>query len=102
MKTYTLYKSKNSSKKYDVYVENKKTGRIKKVSFGAKGYEDYTVHHDKERRERYRQRHKHDKIRDPLHAGFWSYWVLWGESTSVNRALAQTKKKFKLKSTNID
>lgn len=101
MRTYTLYKSKNKTKKFDVYVENKKTGNIKKVSFGAKGYEDYTTHHDKERRERYRQRHKHDKIRDPTRAGFWSYWVLWGESYSTARALALTKKKFKLKTKNI-
>lgn len=94
-KLYKLYPSTRSEKKFDIYVLTK-TGRVKKVSFGAKGYEDYTIHKDKERRSRYRIRHKKDKIRDPTTPGFWSWWVLWGESSNLQKALAQTKKKFKL------
>ena len=83
LKLYTLYTSTNPKKKYDVYVINPKTGRIKKVSFGATGYDDYTTHHDKERRKRYRLRHQNDKD-DPMYAGFWSNRVLWGDSTDIN------------------
>eukprot|EP00965_Chrysotila_dentata_P034121 1135974-Pleurochrysis_carterae.AAC.1 len=32
-------------------------GREKRVHFGATGYSDYILHHDRERRERYRARH---------------------------------------------
>jgi len=93
---YTLYPSTNKNKKYDVYVKNKKTGRIKKVSFGAKGYSDYTVHKDKVRRQKYRTRHKNDKIRNPLYAGFWSWYILWGKYTSIAKCMAYVRKAFAL------
>ena len=96
IKTYTLYKSSNSAKKYDVYVINPKTHRIKKISFGAKGYSDYTIHKDKERRQRYRTRHIKDKIKNPLYAGFWSMWILWGQYTDIKKCLRWTLKKYKL------
>jgi hypothetical protein len=95
VKLYKLYPSSRKDKKFDIYVWSNK-GNIKKVSFGATGYEDYTIHKDKERRERYRTRHKNDKINDPTAPGFWSWWVLWGDSSNINKALSDTKKKFKL------
>jgi hypothetical protein len=81
-----------SGKKFDVYVKNKKTGGIKKVSFGATGYEDYTTHRDKARRERYRTRHKRDNITNPLYPGFWSWHILWGESTSISQNMKNIRK----------
>ena len=47
-----LYPSKNKSKKYSIYnpIEDKW------VNFGQMGYEDFTKHKDKERRERYLKR----------------------------------------------
>jgi hypothetical protein len=91
-----LYKSTLSTKKLDVYVYNKKSKKIKKISFGAKGMSDYTIHKDKERRERYRKRHRKDKITDPLKPGFWSWWVLWGPYTSKKKNLTYTINRFKL------
>lgn len=84
---YKLYRSTNASKKYDVYVPNDQSQRLKKVSFGARGYQDYTQHKDKERRDRYRERHIHDHINDPFSPGCWSYHVLWGNSTSLDTNL---------------
>jgi len=54
--------------------------------FGAVGYDDYTMPpHDKEQRDRYRTRHKKDlETNDPKRAGFLSYYILWGDSTSLN------------------
>jgi hypothetical protein len=98
MKTYTLYKSTNPNKKYDVYVINPQTGNIKKVSFGAYGYSDYTIHKDKDRRNRYRIRHQHDKIYDITKSGFWSWWILWNKP-NVAESLKYIKTRFKLKST---
>lgn len=89
-KLYKLYLSSNPEKKFDVYVENTTTGRIKKVSFGASSYEDYTIHKDKDRRKLYRNRHKGDKINNHLFAGFWSWHVLWGRSSSLESAMKYT------------
>jgi len=91
---YKLYKSTLKTKKFDIWIENPKTGNIKKISFGAKGYEDYSIHKDKERRERYRTRHKNDKINDPTSSGFWAYWILWGESTNKDTNLKKILKKY--------
>lgn len=89
---YKLYASTNPDKKFDVFVVNPDTGRTKKVSFGAKGYEDYTIHKDKERRTKYRQRHSRDNIHDPTSPGFWSWWVLWGESTSLDKNMKAARR----------
>jgi hypothetical protein len=56
----------------------------KRVSFGAVGYDDYTITHDKEQRARYIKRHSaHENFNDPKTAGALSRWILWGDSTSV-------------------
>jgi len=69
--------------------------KTKKTYFGAVGYSDYTIHKDKDRRERYRIRHKKDlRTGDPTRAGYLSYYLLWGDSTSVSTNLKQYKKRF--------
>ena len=86
---YTLYESTSKKKKYDVYILNR-NGNIKKVSFGAKGYSDFTIHKDIKRRALYRNRHKNDKLHDPTYAGFWSWYVLWGNSSNLHVAFKHT------------
>ena len=56
----------------------------KSIHFGAKGYSDYTKHKDKERRDRYRARHKKIKLKDGSLAyknknqpAYWSWTLLW-------------------------
>ena len=59
--------------------------------------DDYTLTKDKDQRDRYRQRHAKDlKTKDPSKAGFLSYYVLWGDSTSFNENLKNYKSKFNL------
>lgn len=68
-------------------------GRPRKTHFGAKGYEDYTTHHDRARREKYRRRHQKDlRTRDPTRAGFLSYYLLWGPSVSLAKNVANYKR----------
>lgn len=70
-------------------------GRTKTTHFGAKGMDDYTITHDKEQRERYKQRHKKDlTTKDPTRAGFLSYYLLWGESTSLSENIRAFKQRF--------
>jgi hypothetical protein len=72
-----LSKSKIPGKKWTVQLPDGK-----KVSFGASGYEDYTMHHDAVRMQRYVIRHqRHENWTDPHTAGFWSRWLLWSKPT---------------------
>ena len=72
-------------------------GRTKTTHFGAKGMKDYTITGDKERRRLYRERHKKDlSTKDPTRAGFLSYYILWGESTSRQQNISTYKKRFNL------
>jgi len=73
------------------------TGREKTTHFGSSGMDDYTLTQDKEQRERYRTRHKKDlETGDPTRAGFLSFWILWGDSTSRAANIAAYKKRFNL------
>lgn len=72
----------------------------KRTSFGAIGKDgrpmnDYTLTGDKEARERYRARHKKDlQTGDPTRAGFLSYYILWGDSTSINQNVKDFNRRF--------
>lgn len=79
----SLYKSDKPKKKYYVVIDKQDGKRTKKIYFGDSSYEDYTQHHDKQRREQYRSRHSGDNIHDYNSAGFWSWHVLWGDSTNI-------------------
>lgn len=69
----------------------------KHTDFGANEMEDYTQHHDKERRERYIQRHLKDlKTNDPTRAGYLSMFLLWGPYTSLEKNIRFYKKKFNM------
>lgn len=92
-KTIILSKSTNPNKKWMVKVDNKT------VHFGAKGYEDYTIHKDKDRKERYDNRHKRNEnwtksgIKS---AGFWSKWILWNKP-SLGGSIRDTERRFGIK-----
>ena len=83
--------STNPKKKYMAIFDNPK----KTVHFGSKGMDDYTITRDKEQRERYRTRHKKDlETKDPRRAGYLSYYLLWGDSTSLETNIKEYKRKF--------
>eukprot|EP00965_Chrysotila_dentata_P129729 4288668-Pleurochrysis_carterae.AAC.2 len=64
-------------------------GTTKKTSFGDRKYEDYTMHEDKDRRERYWRRHVKDlRTNDPTRAGYLSLFILWGDETDIHRAIS--------------
>jgi Family of unknown function (DUF5754) len=52
MEQILIRKSRRKDKKLEAVFEDGK-----KVSFGAAGYEDYTTHKDKKRKENYLSRH---------------------------------------------
>lgn len=86
---------KNKKLKAIFYDEGGK--KIKTTQFGDSRYEDYTQHKDKERRSKYRARHKKDLDKgNYMNAGFLSYYILWGESAALKTNIKQYKKMFKL------
>ena len=81
-------KSKTKGKKYDAILLNKRTGKERKIPFGASSYEHYQDttglglwsnknHGDKQRRLNYRARHKGFIKPGFYSAGFFSYNYLW-------------------------
>jgi len=94
MKLISVTPSTKADKKLMAKFETD-TGRTKTTHFGAKGMDDYTKTHDKEQRERYRTRHKKDLVtKDPTRAGFLSYYIRWGDSTSLQANISNYKKNF--------
>ncbi len=92
----TVKPSSKSGKKYMAIFE-KKNGRTKTTHFGQSGAPDYTLTGDKDARSRYRIRHRKDlQTNDPTRAGYLSYYILWGNSTSLRKNISTYKKRFNL------
>jgi hypothetical protein len=96
MKLVSVKPATNGKNKYTAqFLQD--NGRTKTTHFGAKGMDDYTIKGDKEQRERYRQRHKKDlSTKDPTRAGFLSYYILWGDSTSIAENIRSFRSRFNL------
>ena len=87
-----ISKSTNKNKKIDAIVDGKK------ISFGAVGYSDYTIHKDPERKERYITRHakREDWNKSGLKtAGYWSKHLLWNKDT-LTKSINDISKKHNL------
>ena len=93
MDTYIIKPSSRKDKKLQLI-----TPAGKKISFGAKGYSDYTIHHDTARKDRYIQRHKkedqlwsHTKqhLETP---SYLSRYILWSEP-DLKQAVSKVAKK---------
>jgi hypothetical protein len=96
MKLLRIIDSPVSGKEYRAVFETD-DGKIRHTDFGDPNLQQYTEHGDKERRERYRARHRKDlETNDPTRAGFLSYYILWGDSKSMNENILAYKKKFNL------
>jgi len=86
--------AKNKKWKAIFYDGDKK---LKTVQFGSVGMSDFTIHKDKERKQRYLDRHKkRENWNDPMTAGALSRWILWNKPT-LEGSIKDFKKRFKLK-----
>lgn len=94
--TVRLQKSTKSEKKWQVTINGSKT-----VHFGQNGAEDFTMHKDEKRKQRYIDRHKKREdwtIRGIKKAGFWSRWLLWNKPT-IRASKSDIAKRFRVKFT---
>lgn len=81
--------SKKARKKYDAVFDD---GDV--VSFGAKGYSDFTEHHDAKRKESYLARHsRQEDWQDPKKAGTLARFLLWNKPT-LSESIKDFKRKF--------
>lgn len=94
IKVKSFKKLSRNSKKYEITFE--KNGKMYTRKFGAAGMSDYTLHKDKERRERYISRHKKDlRTNDPMKPGYLSMYILWNKP-SVKASLADYKRRLNI------
>ncbi len=71
--------------------------KLKTIQFGSKGMSDFTINKDKERKQRYLDRHrKRENWNNPMTAGALSRWILWNKPT-LEGSIKDFKKRFKLK-----
>ena len=107
IKLLRVVPSQSATKKYDaIFMVD---DREKKVSFGAKGYRDYTLLNNKNSKfylpklfdrnvvkESYIRRHReNENWNNPLTAGALSRFILWNKKT-LNASIRDFKRRFKL------
>lgn len=91
MKLLSVKPSSNKNKKYVAEFDNNK-----KIHFGHSDYGDYTTHHDKDRRSNYRSRAYKGATAKPDTPASLSYYLLWGDSISLQQNIKNFKKRYNL------
>jgi hypothetical protein len=85
-----IEKSDRKGKRFKATYAN---GKV--VHFGMAGGQNYTDHGDKEKRELYLKRHRaRENWNDPFSAGSLSRYLLWGDSTSLEKNHQAFMKRF--------
>lgn len=65
------------------------------INFGLKSGNTYIDHGDKKKRENYIKRHQvREDFNNPKSAGALSRWILWGDSSNIDKNFYDFKKKF--------
>jgi hypothetical protein len=99
VKLVSFSKSDKSGKKYMVRLQTL-GGKTKTIHFGDSTMRDYTSFSPQEKskhKSAYLSRHaKREHWNDPTTAGFWSRWILWGNTSNIKSNLASTRKRFNL------
>lgn len=91
-----IKKSTNSSKKLMAIFYDKNNKKIKTTHFGGKGYSDFTIHKDPNRKKQYLLRHKKNENWDDfMSAGSLARYILWNKK-SLEESIKNYKKKFNL------
>jgi hypothetical protein len=95
MKLVSITPSPNKLKKWRATFKDGE--KEKHTDFGSHNMDDYTLTGDKDQRERYRKRHHRDlQTKDYTRAGYLSYYILWGDSKSMETNALAYKRQFGL------
>ena len=76
-----------TNKRFTAIFRKHKGGKIIKITnFGQIGGKTYLDEKNKEKRKNYRARHKKDlDTKDFKRAGYLSFWLLWGDDTTLKK-----------------
>jgi hypothetical protein len=92
-----ISKSERKDKKYTAKFYDDDGDIVKIVHFGARGYDDMTIHKDEQRKQSYLSRHrKGENWNNYMTAGALSRWILWNKHT-LKESINDYVKKFNLK-----
>lgn len=92
---FYLYKSNRKNKRYVMVMPEFGHSH----HFSDKRYENFTIHKDPERAERYRKRHAKDPIDDVHSPGALAYYITWS-ATTLEGGIKLYEKKFGVKVVN--
>ena len=85
-----LYESNRKNKRFMAIINGKK------YNFGSKNASTYIDHKDKIKRENYIKRHQVRENWDEINAGSLSRYLLWGQSTILEKNIEDYIKRFNL------
>jgi len=70
--------------------------KVKTTHFGSEGMSDFTKNKDRERKQRYLDRHrKNENWNDKFSSGSLARWILWNKPT-LSASIADFKNRFNL------
>ncbi len=82
MKGYTQLLKGTGTHKFKMVFYDTAKKKLKSVSFGAVGYNDYTITGDLQAKQSYIARHeKNERWGDPMTSGACAKWILWNKTT---------------------
>lgn len=91
---FRIEKTDPPHKYVGIFTDEKRQER--RIPFGAAGYSDLTIHHDRRRKSLYLARHrKNENWNDPMTAGALSRWILW-ETPNLEQNVKLFKRRFNL------
>ena len=95
MKGYTQLLKGTGTHKYKMVFYDTAKKKLKCVSFGAVGYDDFTTHQDLVRKQSYIARHKNngENWNDPMTSGACARWILW-EKTTLSASYKAFRQRF--------
>jgi len=93
LKLVSVSDSTRKGKKYQaLFIDNNNKNKL--VHFGAKEYEDFTTHKDKDRQKRYIARHKVYLKDDVTKPAYLSMFILWNKP-NLQASINDYKKRLK-------
>jgi hypothetical protein len=92
---YTQLLKGTGGKKYKIIFYDMMRKKIKSTSFGAVGYNDFTITGDLQAKMSYIARHKtSENWNDPMTSGACARWILWNKTT-LSASYKDFRNKFK-------
>lgn len=90
-----LSKSNVAGKRYNVRIYE--DGIYKRsINFGSSDYDNFTIHKDEKRKERYINRHSKNEDWNTINAGSLSRYLLWNKDT-LRESIYDFQKRFDVK-----